>query len=228
MEIQAAFHQVLAKKLSIADFEAWVYATPELEKFLDSNDYFELISLNYKDKRARFNLEALLDKYVDWQQIRDDELRQTLRNLTNRISLDDVLEALITSYNWYCGGYYFLENVAADYGFLADTHFSWTSSSVWSSTSEDQKQRYINQYYPGVGQAAMTILGWLETGKIRVNWQEASYADDRSPTEREALFIQDIGAKWFIPGRVPSSTPSSASATNMKSIKSRKWWQFWK
>ncbi|QNE41253.1 hypothetical protein F1C16_17685 [Hymenobacter sp. NBH84] len=62
MEIQTAFHQVLGKKLGITDFEAWVYATSELEEFLDSDDYFELISLNYKDKSVLYNLEKVLDK----------------------------------------------------------------------------------------------------------------------------------------------------------------------
>jgi len=63
MQITEAFHQVLAKKLAIADFEAWVYATPELEEFLGVDDHLELISLNYKDKSAFFNLKNLLAKH---------------------------------------------------------------------------------------------------------------------------------------------------------------------
>lgn len=227
MEIRDAFHRVLTKELPVADFEAWVYTTPELDDFLGEEEYFELISLNYKEKRAHANLKKLLDNYVDWQQVHDAELRQTLQNLIDNATPDDVLEALVTSYNWYCAGYYFLENVAADYGFLADTHFGWTSSNEWNATPEDQKQRYINQYYPGVRQAAVSILSWLETGKIRVNWQDTDYIDDRSPAEREVQFIQDNGTKWFIPGKMPP-VPSSAAAADTKSTKSKKWWQFWK
>ncbi len=46
------FYEVLKHKISIQDFEQWVYETKELESELPEDTCINLISLNYKDKYA--------------------------------------------------------------------------------------------------------------------------------------------------------------------------------
>jgi hypothetical protein len=53
-DIADTFMQVIMGELSIGDFEKWVYETKSLELTLSTEDYFELIALNYKQRKAKY------------------------------------------------------------------------------------------------------------------------------------------------------------------------------
>ncbi|WP_429844556.1 hypothetical protein [Brevibacillus sp. FIR094] len=55
IDIQIKFSEVLKKKLSIEEFEQWVYVTPEIEEHYGLAVYLELISLNFKRKYMDLN-----------------------------------------------------------------------------------------------------------------------------------------------------------------------------
>ena len=59
------FYEVLKHKISIQDFEQWVYRTKELELKLPEDTYTDLISLNYKGKYAHNELEKIVEPFVD-------------------------------------------------------------------------------------------------------------------------------------------------------------------
>ncbi|MBB6461848.1 hypothetical protein [Flammeovirga kamogawensis] len=61
--IELKFYEVLKHKISIQDFEKWVYETKELELELLEDIYTDLISLNYKTKYnalAQYRIESSL------------------------------------------------------------------------------------------------------------------------------------------------------------------------
>ncbi|MBO3272552.1 hypothetical protein [Hymenobacter defluvii] len=241
MEIQKAFHLVLAKKLAVPDFEAWVYATSELEKVLDSDDYFELISLNYKDRVALHNLKKLLDKYIDCGQVYTEELKQILQKIINYANADEVLTALVDSYDWWSDGYSFLEDLGFTYGMVAGRDFVWEESAVWENIPALQKQKYIKQFYPAVEQEAKRILNWLEAGTIqlrpRLSDYEVEYIDKRNAAERKSLPVENI-TNWYVPTAAVATyshpatlyTLSDSGVLTLKTDKPgrKSWWMFWK
>ncbi|MCS3556459.1 hypothetical protein EDF66_103377 [Sphingobacterium sp. JUb20] len=55
-DIKERFYKTIKGKISLDDFEQWLYVNKELEKYLNSDDYFELISLSFKQSGAKYEL----------------------------------------------------------------------------------------------------------------------------------------------------------------------------
>jgi hypothetical protein len=45
--VKYKFFEFLHSKISIADFEQWIYLTDDLEQILDKESYFSLISADF-------------------------------------------------------------------------------------------------------------------------------------------------------------------------------------
>lgn len=228
MQPAKAFEQVLAKKLSVAEFEAWVYTSPDLEAFLGPDEYLELISLNYKDKQVWHELKELISHRVDWALVRSEELQALLQRIIEKRSADDVLEALMTSYSLYCHNYTFLQTIAMNFGLAADADFDWDEEAQWQRISNDQKWRYLNQFYPMVQEEAGRVLDWLTTSRIQLRLQpdgEIGYIDHRSPAELQAplgFFAPDA---WYVPKLpIPVAAPLAAAPAPSPLPQARKWW----
>lgn len=163
--IRRAFTAVLAGRQPLAGFEQWVYATPELETALLPDDYLELISFNYKQRDALRLLGPLLARYVDWGEVQREELLGYLRAIQARSSPDAVVYALRATYDWYCRGCYFLDEVALSAGLEVDCYRP--NDARWAALTEAQQWEYLGHFYPAAQHAAERIIGWLETGQIR-------------------------------------------------------------
>ncbi len=50
LEMQIMFNEVIKRKVTVKDFEQWVYATPEIEDYFGYAFYLDLISLDFRDK----------------------------------------------------------------------------------------------------------------------------------------------------------------------------------
>jgi hypothetical protein len=58
--LRARLRAVRRREMSLADLEAWIYATPELETELGAAEYLTVISIDYRDEAAaRTTLDAL-------------------------------------------------------------------------------------------------------------------------------------------------------------------------
>jgi hypothetical protein len=62
-EIQEKLLQFIVSQLATAEFEKWVYDTPELEVLFGSDLYLEVISLDYRNERAVRFLKGSLRRY---------------------------------------------------------------------------------------------------------------------------------------------------------------------
>ncbi|QNE41255.1 hypothetical protein F1C16_17695 [Hymenobacter sp. NBH84] len=182
-----------------------------------------------------------LDKYIDWGQIYTEELEQILQNIINHASSDEVLMALVDSYDWWSDDYSFLENLGFTYGMTACRDFAWEENPVWENISASQKKRYIAQFYPAVEQEAKRISNWLETGKIqlrpRLSKYEVEYVDNRNAAECKSLPVENV-TNWYVPTAavatyshpVTSYTLADSDILTSETNKSgrKSWWMFWK
>jgi hypothetical protein len=208
MEVVEKFYQVLSKKVSITEFEQWVYSTPELEAVLSEGDYLALISLNYKERWTLHELQKIISGYIDWSEIRRQELLEALQTIVRRGVADDVLGAFSLTYHWYCRGYSFLQDIA--FSFLsADNDFLYDPQGEWTKLTESQKQQYINSFYPQARKLAEQLIQQLETGQIQLH------------------ILGPEDAVTYTEASVTSSTKDSEPIkTEFPVVK--KWWQFWK
>ena len=64
--IELKFYQVFKHKISIQEFENWVYETKALESEFPQVTYIELVSLNYKDKYVYNELKKIIEPFIDF------------------------------------------------------------------------------------------------------------------------------------------------------------------
>jgi len=110
-------HLYLVGELPLGEFEQWVYVTPELEGEWGELLYFELLSLDYRQKGAGHDVCKLLKSVVGGPDIELWRLRRYLSAIVEQGPRR--CTALATMYDEYCGGYYFLDNLALAYGVRA-------------------------------------------------------------------------------------------------------------
>ena len=168
MQTAEKSYQLLSKHLSVADFEQWVYNTPEIETVLSEDDYLALISLNYKSSAAFYELQQLLSPYVNWAGVRRQQLVAILQTIVRHETADETLVALSETYNWYCRGYSFLQDIA--FSFLsADHNFDWHLQGEWNKETEGDKHKYLARFYPEAQKLAEQLIHQLESGRIQLH-----------------------------------------------------------
>jgi hypothetical protein len=59
-EITEQFYKLFRLRISVTDFETWLYNTPEIEEILGKQFYFSLLDVNYQNKFARNQVEELV------------------------------------------------------------------------------------------------------------------------------------------------------------------------
>ena len=55
-DIKERFYKTIKGDISLDDFEQWLYADKELEKYLKTDDYLDLISLSFKRSGGKYEL----------------------------------------------------------------------------------------------------------------------------------------------------------------------------
>jgi hypothetical protein len=171
-QLQFHFFQLRDRELSIEEFEQWIYATTDLAEILNSEDYFQLISLNFSTKWTRENIEKILEKYIDFGQYESAALERMLIRL---IQQDENLARILSDFYWlYCEGYHFLKNLGIEYGLRICVPLPKANS--WGEL--DDQQQFLNDLLPGAIAEAKKVLAWLESGEIVITG-EYEYFDYR-------------------------------------------------
>lgn len=171
------------------EFEDWLYADTRLESILDVDDYLELVSYGYKEANANKGLFRLLEKHIDKAEF---EKRRMLRMLTKALNRDKELpEILMSFYDLYCKGYYFLDNLGLRYGIDVET--AWVknaSADSWKELTEKQQADLLNGFYPALEIELDKIISWIVHGKviltgIKGEYDHFEYIDNRTELEKE-------------------------------------------
>ena len=108
--IAEMFYRLFSESISLDDFAEWLYANEsELKQQMNPDDYLDLISFNFEKSYATYDLLQLVKKYISCGEM---EKRRLLSLLEDAKHINPKLSvALVTLYNLYSNGYYFLEEV---------------------------------------------------------------------------------------------------------------------
>ena len=215
-DIQTEFFKLLNYETSIENFEKWVYKTKELEAFFDFDDYIEFISLNFKSRHVIHEMKKIVDKYLDYGEFEKRKIDKVLNDLTNRS--DDFAKSLIATYDLYCDGYSFLDNIGLGYGLtFSDDFYNYAD---WTKLSSQEKNKRIEAIYSGVESEAEKVRGWLDRKQVVLTGEindigHYNYIDNRTPEEKKPTTYSVINLDEKKSSNHNSSLPKAG----------RSWWQ---
>lgn len=79
--IELTFYRLVSREIELNDFENWVYTEPTLEQTLNSDDYLEIISINYKTPSSLYEAQKVLSKYFSMGKYYEWSIRNILHKI---------------------------------------------------------------------------------------------------------------------------------------------------
>ena len=158
------FYEVLKHKISIQEFENWVYETKALESELPEEIYADLISLNYKGKYAHNELEKIIQPFIHNGKFEIKRISNYLESIINRN--EKCAEAIEITYDLYCSGYTFLRRLGLTYGLLIASPPIGNYRKTWKELTSAEQEELLDKLYPEIIADAKNALSWIKEGKI--------------------------------------------------------------
>lgn len=223
--IKEKFYDTIKGDISIEDFEQWLYVDKEIEKYLKPDDYLDLISLNFKKSRAKYELWKLLQTHIDIGEFETYKMLRLLKDAQQKNARLPYI--LIEFYDFYCKGYNFLQDLGLGIGLsVAVPGIKNTVADNWEDLTTEQQSELLNSFSPDLEDCLEQVIDWLETKKIILTGEQDEighyvYEDLRTEEQRKS--------KLWITISENEATGFSASKNILwdKQIK-KKWWEFWK
>ncbi len=199
-------YKLISREVEISDFEKWIYSEKKLEKLLTYDDYLELISLSYTTPSTLYEAEKILKKYIKIEKYHEWYLRKILQKIIERPS--NVYKYISQTYDMYCDGYYFLENLGIGYGLSIEVPSSSYSVQTWEELEPIEQKVLVSSYYPSVQKEAEKVIYWLDSKKIVLTghsgeYQGIVYTDNRSPEEKKVTCCMKIAPQKHIKSTPP-------------------------
>jgi len=99
-DIKERFYKTIKGDISLDNFEQWLYADKELEKYLNSTDYLDLISLSFQQSGAKNELWNLLKKHIDLGEFETYKMLELLNEAKQKT--ERLPHILMKFYDLYC------------------------------------------------------------------------------------------------------------------------------
>jgi hypothetical protein len=184
LDIQLYFFRFLNNEITVADFEQWVKECKHLPDALDPHVYEELTLLNFNSSNCKSNLRAFLATHFSLGEYERYKLKALLQSLVVRSP--GLINALIHTYNLYCDGYGFLDNLGLGYGLPLSQQFC--DINEWKKLSHTKQQKLIEAIFPPVRDEALKLLKLINKHKIVFTGEiddsgYYGYIDHRTPHE---------------------------------------------
>ncbi|MFD2522891.1 hypothetical protein [Emticicia soli] len=158
-EIKERFFKTINGDISIEEFEQWLYTDNDLENHLNSNDYLDLISLNFKKSGAKHELWKLLKKHIDLSEFETYKILELLREAQKKT--DSLPFILMEFYDLYCRGYNFLQDLG-----LAIVIAINATADTWEELTSQQQKELLESLSPKLEEYIEEVINWIETKKI--------------------------------------------------------------
>lgn len=172
-DVELKFYNLLRGNLNIQEFEDWVYETDEimLDEYFGRGFYFELASLNYKNKYDIIDLEKLLFSKVAFGRFEEMKIRDILTSIIE--DKGDLVDLIEEVYDLYCDGYNFLRYIGLAYVFNG-------------MPRENDTYNFTQQCRINLKSEAKRIISFLDTKKIKITG-EYKYEDTRDEDDKIEL-----------------------------------------
>jgi hypothetical protein len=211
--IKHYFFDTLNGKVTLEEFEQWVYSNKELEAILDENDHLELISFNFKKNGAKYELVKLLSgKYID---LGEYEKWKLLNNLKTALKRDEQLGLILREfYDLYCRGYAFLNDLGLGYGLTIEVPPSPKYKvDTWEELSDSEKQELLDSFYPQLEFDIKRAIEWIENERLKFTGHY-EYEDLRTEKERVSTVWTEVDSD--------EKTGFKAFESNLEILKEKK------
>lgn len=189
MLIPEFIYQFLDNEIPLADFEKRVYQTPELEGILGSDSYFKLISFNFHNKDALYEVKQMIIERIGIGRYETWRIRKLLLYLIN--DQGDPVETIAGSYSLYCAGYHFLQPIGMRYVWEMDDLPRLVEQELWDEVAFAQKRTTLQPYLDRLKPVAQRLLEAIDNKQIRITG-EYCY-------EIEPDLENELRQKYFMP-----------------------------
>ncbi|MFA4132526.1 MULTISPECIES: hypothetical protein [unclassified Brevibacillus] len=169
IDIQIKFSEVLKKKLTIEDFEQWVYVTPEIEEHVGRAFYLELISLDFKGRYIDLDLKQMLTPVIPFGDLEFRRIKEELEIVAS--DTHDIDKVLDNIYEYYCDGYGFLRFLGLSFTLIGGSYGALIINEGVRQLLREEAKR---------------LLSFIEGDKIRITGK-LEYEDYRDNEDRIEL-----------------------------------------
>lgn len=221
-DLEKYCYKLFYEDFEISKFENWVYSSKELENTMNTDDYIELISLDFKSQHIKSEIEKVVDKYIDYGKFEKKLILSLLyRAFESRNDLPDIL---MKFYCMYCDGYHFFEDLGLGYGLTCEVPPNKYRAETWDELNEREKDEIIDSFFPQVTVDIKRAINWIENNKIvllgtKNELEHWEFLDNRNTEEKKSNI-------WV---KVSSSNNEVSIRRNIRRERNdKKWWKFWK
>lgn len=185
---QKYIYKYLIEELNINAIEKWVYDNSIIEHYLTSDDYLELISLNFKACGSSQTVTKIFERYIDFGKFETWKMYRLLNQVVHK--KNNYPFAIAEFYDLYCHGYYFLQNLGLGYSLSIEVPAKNIGSSACDDLTDKKYRQLVESMYPGIIEECMKIISWLDmkklilTGEV-LSYNRKSYIDNRNDQEKE-------------------------------------------
>lgn len=191
IDIKEMFFKTIKGDIYLDELEIWVYDSRNLETVLDSDDYLDIISLDYKKNGAKYELYNILKRLVDAGEFETYKMLELLNKA--KLKTGRLPFILMEFYNLYCKGYDLLQDLGLGYGLIMiQVPPSKYSKDNWNDLKEYEKQNLLNSFYPEIEEAIQKVIDWLTNKQIILTGEQNEigryeYQDFRTDEEKKLL-----------------------------------------
>lgn len=189
-DIRERFYNTIKGDISLDDFEQWLYADKELEKYLKFDDYLDLISLSFKKSGAKYELWNLLKKHIDLGAFETYKILTLLNEAKEKN--ERLPYILMEFYNLYCIGYTFFQDLGLGIGLTVEVpRVDNNTAETWNELTSEQQKEMLARFSPELDECIEQVILWLDTKKIILTGEQDEighydYEDLRTEEERKS------------------------------------------
>lgn len=188
--IKEQFFKTIKGDISLFNFELWLYGNKEIEMHLDSDDYLNLISINFKKGGAKYELWKFLKKCIgleEFEKYKMLELLNEAKQKTERLPF-----ILMEFYGMYCKGYNFFQDLGLGIGLAVELpKLNNTWGDTWQELTTEQKNELLDSFSPELEICIEEAINWFVTNKIILTGEQDEvghyeYQDLRTEEEKKS------------------------------------------
>jgi len=188
-EIESNYLDLMNEKISVKEFENWVYSLNWLENELTEDEYTDLISLNYRNSGSKYEVGLILKDRLNEAKFETVKIVELLTSIIERNGKEG--EALEKMYNLYCDGYYFLEGLGLGVGLFVAVPNKY-GVEYYHELNEQQKKELVNSAYPSAKVLAIELKNWILIGDLILTGEKEpklnrwQYVDNRTDEDKKS------------------------------------------